>query len=358
MVRAATSCVLRSRATLFAATSLGVAVLAACAASSQSTTHRPPPRLLSSCDACVDASIATLCDRIRPEQDRALALLQSETDTPEDQISVNALVEAVTPLAHVCTASARGAWALVLGATSPHPRMDMQSAHVKIAIVHIAPSGESFRSSDEYEVSLGASHGTVAVDFFDFDDDGRDEVIVTQESHPFEEESSKDTQTLTLTSAKIAPYPPAKGVSIAEVRDVDGDRRLDILSPGPFVTRHNGCCSDPRGIGTTSGPLLLWHAKPDGTFSVDDPVAIEHARKQCEAAQELSAEAFVDIDLIATHAACDRMRGKSAKEIVAKFSKLRAQASTDCSTETCTSADEAMKVVRAFAAITAPLKIP
>jgi hypothetical protein len=76
------------------------------------------------------------------------------------------------------------------------------------------------------------------------------------------------------------PYAPTAGLTIDEVKDVDRDGRLDILTPGPYsdVSTDMG---GGFGAGELAENLLVAHSLSDGTFSLDDPVAVAAARRWC-----------------------------------------------------------------------------
>jgi hypothetical protein len=90
-----------------------------------------------------------------------------------------------------------------------------------------------------------------------------------------------------------------------DLRDVDGDGHRDLLYH-PYTGSGESPCS---GFGyDDSGPAFLAHARPDGTFSVDDDEAKRHARSLCPAGAS-EAPAAND-DERAAPIICARLRGE------------------------------------------------
>ncbi len=74
----------------------------------------------------------------------------------------------------------------------------------------------------------------------------------------------------------LSPQVP-RGLRILDLRDVDGDGRSDLLTPGPFEAKV------PNVHGTAvydHGPLLVAHAGPNG-YSMTDHVAVAHGLRLC-----------------------------------------------------------------------------
>jgi len=73
--------------------------------------------------------------------------------------------------------------------------------------------------------------------------------------------------------------PPVPGAPrVIGLRDVDGDGRSDLLTPGPFEAMVPNVHGTPV---RDHGPLLLAHATADGGYSMNDHVAVAHARRLC-----------------------------------------------------------------------------
>jgi hypothetical protein len=112
----------------------------------------------------------------------------------------------------------------------------------------------------------------------DLDGDGDPEAFVFGGSA---DEGPDETwfELLTFKNGRIESYAPAKGIEIADVQDVDGDGRFDLLSPGPYnrVTQ----ASALGGTFPAFGGALVMHTLPDGTFSATDAVAKDFLKKEC-----------------------------------------------------------------------------
>jgi hypothetical protein len=115
---------------------------------------------------------------------------------------------------------------------------------------------------------------------FDWNGDGVAELAFPQGA------GSAELAIWTVASGAIAPYAPAADIAVRAVEDLDGDGRPDLLYTAPF----SGEMELPDAMDTSlylrpheGGFWLVAHALPDGTFSRDDEVAREYARKECPA---------------------------------------------------------------------------
>jgi hypothetical protein len=100
---------------------------------------------------------------------------------------------------------------------------------------------------------------------FDFDGDGRDELVVT---------------------------------------DADGDGRPDFVNDAYFGTAEP--CTKSGGHGIYGAPLLV-HSLPDGTFTMSDDLSRRWARRECPKAPDAGGE---------IEPSCQRLWGRSVEEIL------------------------------------------
>ena len=139
-------------------------------------------------------------------------------------------------------------------------------------------------------------------------------------------------------------YHPASSEKLApeEAWDADGDGLPDLLYFAPFVA---SVTSESGGDYPASGPLLLAHAKADGTFDTNDAVAKSVAGCACKAPPG-AATASAGGTLL-EQIACARIRGADGQALVATQCARR-DAPRDCSS----------KAVRALATLQSPVTLP
>lgn len=109
---------------------------------------------------------------------------------------------------------------------------------------------------------------------FDWDGDGVPELAL-RTSFSGHESGDAVTEILTVAGASLSGFVPAEpfAAAIDEVRDVDGDGRLDVISFTPWCT--GGFGTSEEGGGWTAGPRTLWHGEAGGAF--DDRGAASRA---------------------------------------------------------------------------------
>jgi hypothetical protein len=223
----------------------------------------------------------------------------------------------------LCHHTERGVWALEyrdVVAGGDGGRWDGAEITANVVVVHLDARGQrSEAPAGKLRVAAYQFAGVRVGAPFDADGDGDDEVTLHgTRAAPFSYGSSGIL--LTAHSGKIAPYPKAQGIDVAGVEDVDGDGRLDLLTPGPFPPDDEVVCGDWKG--SNDPPLLLAaHARGDGAFSFDD------AKKECPKAPAppLIVNSFAFDNL--RNVRCARLWGASPAAVTAAVQKTcRAEA--------------------------------
>ncbi|MDO9020668.1 MAG: VCBS repeat-containing protein [Myxococcales bacterium] len=150
---------------------------------------------------------------------------------------------------------------------------------------------------------------------FDWDHDGRPEVVVRTDTWEHEGASESVRTIFSARDGAVVEYGPAAGLNgrILGVEDADGDGRGDLLLPTAwrFV---DGC--GMAGI-AHEGPGLLAHALPDGGFSTRDAVARAWVTRACEHLSSPGEFAHSPGDRDVWRVACARVWGASPEHIVA-----------------------------------------
>lgn len=124
----------------------------------------------------------------------------------------------------------------------------------------------------------------------------------------------------------------AKGIRALSLEDVDRDGLSDLWTPGPYIGKLPTVDTDDAEV---IGPPLLAHAHADGSFALDDEVAVAHARRLCPKRptrlalpfDKENAHAALDLyrEAATTRIVCARLWGLSTREVkagLAPFGRL------------------------------------
>ncbi len=185
----------------------------------------------------------------------------------------------------------------------------------------------------------------------DYDGDGEAELYVGV-LHDGDEGHHVESHAIYTYHGGIAKLPATLNLPLVGVRDFDHDG-LEDLDLAYFVGTRTGACT---GFGRPKqGPLLLAHARPDGTFPLDDEVA----RRAARAASSSKPASFEG-----GHAACARVWGVDQSTLDGWFDGeiRRCRSSHPLSTDAgCSEIDadpcHPDDVARAYAKVTPPLTL-
>ncbi len=251
-----------------------------------------------------------------------------------------------------CAATAAGAWSLVPRRFAAHgdPAFDdgksCERIDIEVALVHLgAPNdaGEPTRServpfadvpdfAEPVDAGLAAnwsrvtsSWGSHSLDpplFVDYDGDGELEVILKADS----DDEGYDPSWFEIDTfraapgagAHVVPYPPARGLLVDDVCDVDADGRFDLMTRGPYaaVTSLDGPGNDVPVVPA----IFVQHARTDGSFSDRDEVARQALRMTCpDTPSSPPPTAGGEIEDTARELVCARLHGVSAETLRARL---------------------------------------
>ena len=263
------------------------------ASSAPETRHRRPREA----DAGLDALCATI---LKEEKLQESALREEDRASPGPRLR--------------CWSTGAFAWAIraeKIGA-GPEIRRTILFASSAGARARLAATVQGI----EWPPVIGRHAG-----LHDFDGDGTPELVAT---------IAKDVRSyapgerifVTMKKGAIAPYPTGGKFLVDGMTDADHDGKPDLR------------VSFDLGKATVCAPTdearveveFLAHTLANGTFSVDDAVATGWAQKRCPAMpasdglfapSEGPAAGARDLSL--SYVACERMRGKSAADVIAEL---------------------------------------
>jgi hypothetical protein len=134
--------------------------------------------------------------------------------------------------------------------------------------------GPEFETATWYN---GRSEASI-VAVFDYDGDGVLEAISDQESHGEDDGPPDHYKVHAIRNGSIVEYPPAHGLHLAGVEDVDKDGRPDLL-----LVAHAASTSNGGRAGTETRFIGLAHSLAAGIFSLSDTAVQSFYRARCGA---------------------------------------------------------------------------
>ncbi len=303
------------------------------------------------------------CTAIATEQTDAIIDARTELEELDGEASGKAQAleladRGLEALGRFCFEDENGVWMFRAERVSTEPPLDpMTPLSLEWRLVHIdrawarasianpllADDGEELKTSDF--LSFGLDPPVL----FDFDGDGEMEIFLRVRGHYHEGKSWSASRIFTVKKGAIEEYAPAKGIAIEEMRDVDGDGRPDLLGYGAFDTILSGCCSGFEH--RVTGPLLVIHTRPDGTFARDDEVTRGDRATKCasHAGPIVDKNAEWSEDEIAVRIACARLGGSDGRAILKQLDDARGPKKDACDLETCTDRDEVRAALGSWA---------
>lgn len=262
------------------------------------------------CQQLLDASKAVLAAAQKAEGEARLTT--SET--------------AKLPRFGVCQPGGLGSWAVALKAASGKGEGALRLEHLELDVVRVDVEGNSKSTSfGSFDVAPGGLElGPLQV--YDYDDDGRDELIVPYELKATGGVTPRYPSPIwSFSDTGVAAYVKAPAVNGGiGVEQLDFDMRPDFGGYGPFVAFLADGCGQKACPGRVTGPKLYLHSRPDGSFADADEATKGALKRAACQSKPLSvvveAAGGVNVAQTAKNLVCARAYGATAEAISAELS--------------------------------------
>jgi hypothetical protein len=230
----------------------------------------------------------------------------------------------------VCQPGGLGSWALSLKSASGKGEGAARQHHLELDVVRVDMDGA--RKSTSFG-SLDFAPGGFelgALQVYDYDDDGHDELIV-----PYEIKATGGaTPTFppaiwSFRDAGISSYAKSPAVNGGlGIEQLDFDMRPDFGSYGPFVAYLGADCGIKVCPGRVTGPKLYLHSTLDGAFTDhDDATRNALKRAACQnkpLAVVVEVGGSVNVAQTAKNLICAKAYGATSETLAAELTSKRA----------------------------------
>jgi hypothetical protein len=230
----------------------------------------------------------------------------------------------------VCQQGGLGSWAIALKAAAGKGEGATRAEHLELEVVRIDQSGARLSASfGSFDVAPGGFE-LAALQVYDYDDDGRDELIA-----PYEVKATAGAQPASaspiwsFSDTALTPYAkaPSVGGGIA-VEQLDFDMRPDLSTYGAFVAFLGADCGLKVCPPRVTGPKFFWHATPSGAFTASDQAAraaLKRASCQSKPANVVvESGGSLNVALTAKNLVCAKAWGVSEAVVVSELTAKHA----------------------------------
>ena len=244
---------------------------------------------------------------------------------------LSAAEAAKLPRFGVCQAAGFGSYALGLKSISAEGEGSARKLTASLEVIFVAENGA--RKSAEFGRFSFAPGGLsfAPLRVYDYDDDGKDELIVPYElSAPAAtSDDAVPAAIWSLTDASIVPY--AKSPSVGQgglgVEQLDFDMRPDLSDYGPYVALLPSNCGVKSCPARVTGPRFFFHSLADGGFSRDDAAAKAALKRACPKKLEallVDSAGSLNLAQSAKNIACALAWGSTPSAVNAELAQKRA----------------------------------
>ncbi|MES1188575.1 MAG: hypothetical protein ABUL60_32470 [Myxococcales bacterium] len=266
------------------------------------------------------------CQQLLDETKAAVSAAQKL----EGEARLTTTEAAKLPRFGVCQPGGLGSWALALKSVSGKGEGAQRLHHLELEVARVDVEGaRKSQSFGTLDVAPGGFEVS-ALQVYDYDDDGRDELIV-----PYELKATGGaTPTYppviwSFNDAGVQPYAkaPAVGGGVG-IEQLDFDMRPDFGTYGAFVAYLGEDCGLKACPARLTGPKLYWHSAPDGGFSDHDDAtrnALKRAACQSKPASVVvEAGGGLNAAQTAKNLVCARAYGVASDVIAAELTSKHA----------------------------------
>ncbi|MFZ5893468.1 MAG: hypothetical protein ACOY0T_20570 [Myxococcota bacterium] len=220
------------------------------------------------------------CARV---QDASKARL-SEAQKLAAPAAVTAAEAAKLPRFGVCQQAGFGSYAVGLKSLAADGEGSERKLKASLEVMYVSDTGAQ-RSAELGSFEFFPGGFTLSpLRVYDYDDDGKDELIVAYElTAAPESEAAPPAVIWSLTDSSIVPYAksPTFGRGGVAIEQLDFDMRPDLGDYGPYVAMLTASCGAKNCPPRITGPRFFFHSLPDGGFARDDSAAKAALKRAC-----------------------------------------------------------------------------
>ena len=229
-----------------------------------------------------------------------------------------------------CQPGGLGSWAIALKSASGKGEGAARLHHLELEVVRVDLQGARKSASfGSFDVAPGGLE-LAALQVYDYDDDGRDELIV-----PYEIKAAPGAPPTfvapiwSFSDSAVTAYAkaPTVGGGIG-VEQLDFDMRPDFSTYGSFVAWLGADCGLKACPPRLTGPKLFLHSAPDGSFAdSDETVRSALKRASCQskpATVVVEAGGSLNAAQTAKNLVCSKAWGVSNEAISAELTSKHA----------------------------------
>jgi hypothetical protein len=244
--------------------------------------------------------------------------------------ALSAVEASKLPRFGICQQAGFGSYALGLKTISAEGEGTARKLKALLEVIFVAENGSQRRADfGTFEFAPGGL-SVSPLRVYDYDDDGKDELIVPYELTPLAgAEAAAPPAIWSLTDTTMTPYAnaPSIGPGGFAIEQLDFDMRPDLGDYGPYVAALGPDCGAKTCPPRVTGPRFFFHSLPDGKFSRDDAAAKAALKRACSKKPEsLVSESGGSVNVAQTgkNIACALAWGAPPSAVSAELGQKRA----------------------------------